>query len=99
MESPHSTRENQHYSPEDIPGPGPEKDRGRDRGLEREDWNLQNNLHHKNPPDCRISIPEEPSESPDSTRENQHLTPEQIRIILINRRRRMVSMSTSDTVR
>ena len=74
------------------PGPGrtPERDRGRDPGhvadapdLETEDWrSLQNNLGHRNIPECQTRILEEPMGNPDSTRENHHLTPERLQIIL-----------------
>ena len=50
--------------------------------LETEDWNHLNNLDHRNTSECQIRIPEELMENPDSTRENPHLTPELIQIIL-----------------
>ena len=75
------------------PGPGPgrilERDRGEDRGhvadapdLETEDWSLQNNLGHRNSPECQTRIPEELMGNPDSTRENHYLTPERLQTIL-----------------
>ena len=78
-------------SPGPGPGPGrtPERDRGGDPGrvadapdLETEDWKLQNNLGHRNIPESQTRIPEELMGNPDSTRENHHLTPERLQIIL-----------------
>ena len=80
--------------PEDNhPGPGrgrpPERDRGGGRGhaaddpeIETEGWILQNSLDHRNSLECQIQITEELMENPDSTRENHHLIPDRILIIL-----------------
>ena len=86
-----TTEKQEDALPGDNPGPGrlQERDPGGGRGhaaddpdLETEGWNLQNNFVQRNSPECQIRIPEELMENPGSTRENQHLTPERLQIIL-----------------